>query len=231
MTDQTDKALARAVEGFLSIYRGKYFAGIKFGIRPNAPLRSDVAKLASAFAAWNARAAAPEAGTPCEGHGALKFDPDAREDEAFILLYSDKDVPYELFSGNGARGAAWARYHNQLSAWTCHLFKMVQGIPRDHARFAAPEPDGAREAWQELVERDGRTSPADYPEMALITEQELSAFIATARAVGYAAGLAEARAACIEAASICGMVQNNAARDGADSCIKAIDALVRGEKP
>jgi hypothetical protein len=41
----------------------------------------------------------------------------------------------------------------------------------------------AREAWQELVERDDRTSPAEYPEMALITQDELAEFIAEAVAL------------------------------------------------
>lgn len=33
------------------------------------------------------------------------------------------------------------------------------------------------EAWSELVEKDDRTSPEDYPEMALITEKELRGFM------------------------------------------------------
>lgn len=32
-------------------------------------------------------------------------------------------------------------------------------------------------AWQELIERDDRTSPAEYPEMALITRDELAEFM------------------------------------------------------
>lgn len=33
------------------------------------------------------------------------------------------------------------------------------------------------EAWQELVEKNDRTSPSDYPDMALITREELINFI------------------------------------------------------
>lgn len=32
-------------------------------------------------------------------------------------------------------------------------------------------------AWQELIERDDRTSPEEYPEMALITRDELAEFM------------------------------------------------------
>jgi hypothetical protein len=36
------------------------------------------------------------------------------------------------------------------------------------------------EAWRELVEKDDRTSPAEYPDMALITRDELAGFMALA---------------------------------------------------
>ncbi|MDE5451355.1 hypothetical protein GWE18_00495 [Bradyrhizobium sp. CSA112] len=44
---------------------------------------------------------------------------------------------------------------------------------------------GEREAdistfWKELIEKDDRTSPAEYPEMALITRSELAAFVSRA---------------------------------------------------
>lgn len=38
------------------------------------------------------------------------------------------------------------------------------------------------ECWRELSERDDRTSPADYPDMCLITHAELAAFMAIAKA-------------------------------------------------
>lgn len=31
--------------------------------------------------------------------------------------------------------------------------------------------------WQDLVEKDDRTSPSEYPEMALITHDEFAAYI------------------------------------------------------
>ena len=48
---------------------------------------------------------------------------------------------------------------------------------------ATPEPAGdlverVADAWQELIEYDDRTSPEEYPEMALITREELAAFMA-----------------------------------------------------
>lgn len=35
--------------------------------------------------------------------------------------------------------------------------------------------------WQELIDKDDRTSPAEYPEMALITREELADFISRAK--------------------------------------------------
>ncbi len=41
----------------------------------------------------------------------------------------------------------------------------------------------AQEAWSDLVEKDDRTSPEDYPDMALITEDELREFMERAFAL------------------------------------------------
>ncbi|MBT0666998.1 hypothetical protein HT136_01280 [Novosphingobium profundi] len=46
----------------------------------------------------------------------------------------------------------------------------------------------AIEAWQELVEYDDRTSPAEYPNMALITFEELRMFMAAAHPNGCTCG-------------------------------------------
>jgi len=47
------------------------------------------------------------------------------------------------------------------------------------ALYASPPfaPAGVEEAWQELCERDDRTSPEEYPDMCLITRDELAAFM------------------------------------------------------
>jgi hypothetical protein len=50
----------------------------------------------------------------------------------------------------------------------------------------------AAEAWQELVEYDDRTSPEEYPDMALITRDELNAFMQRAIDLGRAQALEEA---------------------------------------
>jgi hypothetical protein len=42
----------------------------------------------------------------------------------------------------------------------------------------------AREAWQDLLEKDDRTSPEDYPDMVLITFEELRAIIDEAHRAG-----------------------------------------------
>ncbi|PZO78480.1 MAG: hypothetical protein DI629_12345 [Mesorhizobium amorphae] len=41
---------------------------------------------------------------------------------------------------------------------------------------------GLEEAWRDLIEKDDRTSPEDYPEMALITRDELAGYMACALA-------------------------------------------------
>jgi hypothetical protein len=47
---------------------------------------------------------------------------------------------------------------------------------------ASPKSDGlcksAEEAWQELLDKDDRTSPDEYPDMCLITFDELEDFMA-----------------------------------------------------
>ncbi|WDA37826.1 hypothetical protein [Sphingobium sp. YC-XJ3] len=49
-----------------------------------------------------------------------------------------------------------------------------------HAQAADQEAMTPEEAWQELVEYDDRTSPEEYPDMALITIEELRAFMGAA---------------------------------------------------
>lgn len=46
---------------------------------------------------------------------------------------------------------------------------------------AASHPPIAAELWQDLVEKDDRTSPEEYPEMALISFDELAGYIAEAQ--------------------------------------------------
>lgn len=59
--------------------------------------------------------------------------------------------------------------------------------PRDkesRTRSAQPQPPvkfeplTADEAWQDLLDKDDRTAPAEYPEMCLITHAELAAYMA-----------------------------------------------------
>lgn len=45
------------------------------------------------------------------------------------------------------------------------------------------EPMTADEAWQDLLDKDDRTSPADYPEMCLISREELAGYMSAARAM------------------------------------------------
>lgn len=42
------------------------------------------------------------------------------------------------------------------------------------------EPMTATEAWQDLLDKDDRTSPEAYPEMCLITRDELGVYMAAA---------------------------------------------------
>lgn len=41
--------------------------------------------------------------------------------------------------------------------------------------------DVVREAWTDLVEKDDRRSPEEYPDMALITQDELREFMERVR--------------------------------------------------
>lgn len=52
-----------------------------------------------------------------------------------------------------------------------------------HAELTNPEPDKAlvERAWQDLLDKDDRTSPEDYPEMCLITKDELADILALHR--------------------------------------------------
>jgi hypothetical protein len=47
--------------------------------------------------------------------------------------------------------------------------------------FASDEPCDANQAWHELVEKDDRTSPEEYPDMCLITFDELKEFMTRSR--------------------------------------------------
>jgi hypothetical protein len=76
-----------------------------------------------------------------------------------------------------------------------------QAAQGDKALRDAPTAD---ELWQELVEYDDRTSPEEYPDMALITRDELADFIARAAPQGDKA-LREAREAIeVERAKVSG---------------------------
>jgi len=44
------------------------------------------------------------------------------------------------------------------------------------------------EAWQDLVEKDDRTSPEEYPDMALITHDELAGYMAHAALLSPSSG-------------------------------------------
>lgn len=52
----------------------------------------------------------------------------------------------------------------------------TQPEPRNSGRFF-----GVGDLWQELIEKDDRTSPEEYPDMALISFAEFSEFIRRAR--------------------------------------------------
>ena len=62
---------------------------------------------------------------------------------------------------------------------------------------AAPPPpvqqgEAVANLWQELLDKDDRTSPEDYPDMALITREELADFIARTAPPSREEGLREA---------------------------------------
>lgn len=69
-------------------------------------------------------------------------------------------------------------------------------------RRAASDGLSPSEAWQELVEKDDRTSPSEYPDMALITREELAEFMDTSRSRAAAVGKADGLLRAILAAQV-----------------------------
>lgn len=57
-------------------------------------------------------------------------------------------------------------------------------------------PADVAEAWQELCEKDDRTSPAEHPDMCLITRDELLGYMSLANAEGERAGIERAAKVC-----------------------------------
>lgn len=53
----------------------------------------------------------------------------------------------------------------------------------EEAARASRASDFANEVWRDLLEKDDRTSPAEYPEMCLIDHDELASIIFTAVAL------------------------------------------------
>ncbi len=63
---------------------------------------------------------------------------------------------------------------------------------------AIPEGMTPAEAWQELIEYDDRNSPEEYPEMALITSDELTSFMQRASPAPVAPTAMAVRKAVVE---------------------------------
>lgn len=101
-----------------------------------------------------------------------------------------------------ATAQTWANQANEFSqeyagisrfvvaVWPWTADDHAENLPRSIAEWTVPaasvpaasEGDAftALEAWQELVEYDDRTSPEEYPNMALITFEELRMFMSRA---------------------------------------------------
>lgn len=66
---------------------------------------------------------------------------------------------------------------------TCHAMgDQCLGCPHYHGKadvctFSIDLVSSASQAWQELLDKDDRNSPEDYPEMCLITFGELREFM------------------------------------------------------
>lgn len=59
-------------------------------------------------------------------------------------------------------------------------------------------PTDVAEAWQELCEKDDRTSPAEHPDMCLITRDELLGYMSLASAEGERRGIDRAAQAAYD---------------------------------
>ena len=100
-------------------------------------------------------------------------------------------------------------------------------------------PTDVAEAWQELCEKDDRTSPAEHPDMCLITRDELLGYMSLASAEDERRGIAEIRMderhkylwqvrdTCTRAeAAEAALKAAREALEGVDGCFEA--ALVEG---
>ncbi len=67
---------------------------------------------------------------------------------------------------------------NDLSGSEKELIRKTRPAPRPTLE------EVLRDAWNDLLEKDDRTSPEDTPEMALITFEELCEFMCRAHGVG-----------------------------------------------
>jgi hypothetical protein len=73
-------------------------------------------------------------------------------------------------------------WQGRIRKGECDDGYMVQAFAAHRRAAAGGKGDGFSpdDAWQELVEKDDRTSPSEYPDMALITREELAEFMGSA---------------------------------------------------
>lgn len=111
----------------------------------------------------------------------------ADENEAWLIVYDDKDMLQEMFASHGATEAAHRRFEQMNSAWNCHLFHRVRkpnerGLDRRDAEIAALREELS--IWKSVF-------PDIAPESVLPDRSKLEAEIVTLRAALSDDGLGE----------------------------------------
>lgn len=122
-----------------------------------------------------------------DGNGAYELERLLREIGETIRL-SVPDTTAATAEGtvrdaNGNRVGAWS-----LNAPEDELEGALSLPPEDSGTAKGPAAGVVDAAWLELGERDDRTSPEEYPEMCLITRDELAEFMRRAQATGHPFG-------------------------------------------
>jgi hypothetical protein len=173
----TDPNLSQALREAISTLMDATRAECRDG--PHAPVEEAQEAVEAALSALSAAATKPPLAGEVEEVATLLLDmqqvadPSLRRRAALMLVMPGRGeglLPCDVH----LPPATVLRKGVKLS--TLHLALRVRGMVE-----SVPVEQGVDAAWQELIEKDDRTSPAEYPDMALITKDELSRFIAASR--------------------------------------------------
>lgn len=112
---------------------------------------------------------------------ALKPCPFCGGDAHWCPTFIDTDEPGTVTCTNGCGATVICAGSKavRIAAWNTRL---------SHSTPGDAEGLTVADAWQDLVDKDDRTSPEEYPDMALITREELADYMRAATPSGRAQG-------------------------------------------